>query len=529
MPQDQLTPEDYGYSTKQKAWAMVAIFAVYGTLGYFVQTLTIARPKMAAALDGMALYSWAVSIPALISAFVTLIFGKFSDIYGRRIMLMISLAFCLAGTIMSALSPSFVFLIVASVVSAVGTGAMMPLVFAVVGDVYPPSQRAKWIGLLNIPIGIFALIGPTLGGWFVDNLDWRYLFWISLPLLILCLVTVPVGVPSRIQKGASRKIDYKGCLLVGIASSAMIIGLSFAGSTYPWTSTQVVGLLGVSLLFWILFFRAELKIEEPIVDPLVFRNRTFLTIATATILSFFGQMAMMMYFPMFLQGVQGISTTNSGLMFTPYSVLMSFFGVFIGFILAKSKRYKWMYILGLGVVTLDMFAIVFLKAETPAFWSVVACTVAGLGLGALPTVNTTVIQNVLPKRMLGVAMGASFFCISMSIAISPPILDSAKNVAYEKTLAASLPAGLQGLADASTMAAIRNQRVLLSDASMADLKSRFEKMGPQGQALFPKTVDAIRNALEAALRSTFIIGAITMLLAFLLICTLPEVSLDDPS
>jgi len=278
-----------------------------------------------------------------------------------------------------------------------------------------------------------------------------------------------------------------------------------------------------------LFFRAERQTEEPIVDPLVFRNRTFLTIVIATFLSFFGQMAMMMYFPMFLQGVQGVSTTVSGLMFTPYSVLMSFLGVFVGFILARSKRYKWMYILGLGIVTADMFAIVFLKAETPVFWSVVVCTVAGLGLGALPTVNTTVIQNVLPKRMLGVAMGASFFCMSMSIAISPPILDSAKNVTYGKTLNASLPHELQGLADDATMAAIRNQRVLLSNPSMADLKARFDKMGPQGPALFDKTVDAIRNSLESALRSVFWIGAITMLLAFLLISTIPEVSLDNES
>ena len=174
---------------------------------------------------------------------------------------------------------------------------------------------------------------------------------------------MPVGVPSLIQKGISRKIDYKGCFLVGIASAAMIIGLSFAGTTYAWASVQVIGLLGVSLLFWILFFRAESRTEEPVVDPLVFRNRSFLTIAVATILSFFGQMALMMYFPMFLQGVQGISTTNSGLIFTPLGALMSLVGVPVGFVLARSKRYKWMYILGLGIVTADMFAVVFFTAR----------------------------------------------------------------------------------------------------------------------------------------------------------------------
>jgi MFS family permease len=529
MSQEQVTATEYNFSKKQITWAMVAIFAVYGTMAYFVQTLTIARPKMAADLDGMALYSWAVSIPALFGAFVTLIFGKLSDMYGRRIMLLISVTLGLVGAIMSAISPNFIFLIVASVITMVGTGAMMPLVFAVVGDVFPPSKRAKWIGLLNIPIGFFSLIGPTMGGWFVDNLSWRDLFWISVPLLVVCLITVPVGVPSLIQKGVGRKIDYPGCFLVGVASATMIIGLSFAGTTYPWASVQVISLLGVSLLFWILFFRAESKTEEPIVDPLVFRNRSFLTISLATILSFFGQMAIMMYFPMFLQGVQGISTTRSGPIFTPYSVLMAFVGVPVGFILARSRRYKWMYVLGLGIVTADMFAVIFFTAKTPIVLSVLACTLAGLGLGAVPTVNTMVIQNILPKRLLGSAMGAIFFCISMSVAISPPVLDSAKNVTYEKTLSASLPNELQGLADSATMAAIRNQRVLLSDSSMADLKARFDKMGPQGQALFPKTVDAIRNSLEAALHSIFWIAAITMLLAFLLISTIPEVSLDNES
>ena len=525
MSQEQQAPAEYDFTKRQITLGLVAIFAVYGTMAYFVQTLTIARPKMAADLDGMSLYAWAVSIPSLVTAFATLVFGKFSDIYGRRIMLLISVIVCLVGTILSAISPTFVFLIAASVIGSVGSGAMMPLVFSVVGDLFPPSKRSKWIGLLNIPIGIFSLIGPTMGGWFVDNLSWRYLYWVSLPLLIVCLVTVPIGVPS-IRRAARGKIDVLGCILVALASSTTIIGFSFAGDKYQWASAQIIGLLGISLLLWILFFKAEGHAEEAILDPIVLRNRSFLTLSIAGLFSFFGQMAIMMYFPMFLQGVQGISAMRSGQIITPYSVLMAFVGVPVGFLLARSKHYKWMYIVGFAILTTTMFGIVFFGSETPVAWSILAATLAGLGLGAIPTVNTMVIQSAVPKRLLGVAMGASFFTLMMGVAISPAILGSAMNATYAKTLAVSLPAGLNRVADDTTMDSLGNSRVLLSEPALKALEDTYNKMGGDGEVLFKQTVQAIRTSMQAGLRTVFLISAITMLISFLIILTLPEISLD---
>ncbi len=524
MSQEQ-QPAEYNYTSRQKTLGLVAIFAVYGTMAYFMQSLTIARPKMAAELNGMSLYSWAVSIPSLVTAIATLVFGKFSDIYGRRIMLLISLITCLAGTILSAISPTFVFLIAASVISSVGTGAMLPLVFSVVGDLFPPSKRSKWIGLLNIPVGFFSLFGPTMGGWFVDNLSWRYLYWISLPLLILCLITVPIGVPS-IKRPVRGKIDVLGCILVTAAASTAIIGLSFAGDKYSWGSKQIIGLLGASLFLWILFFLAEGRTQEAILDPIVLRNRSFLTIALAGFFSFFGQMGMIMYFPMFLQGVQGISAMRSGQIITPYSVLMSFIGVPVGFLLARSKHYKWMYVAGYAILTATMFGVIRFTAETSVVWSIAVATLAGLGLGAMPTVNTLVIQSAIPKRLMGVAMGANFFNLMMGIAISPAILGAAMNASYAKNLTVSLPAELRQTLDKKTMDSIGNPRVLLSETALTDLEKTFTKMDGNDQTLFKQTVQAIRISMLAGLRSVFWIGAITMLISFFIILTLPEISLD---
>jgi len=524
MSQEQ-PPERFQLSRKQVILGLVAVFAVFGAMNYFVQTLNIARPRMAADLDGMSLYSYSISVPALAAAFVTLIFGKFSDVYGRRIMLLVSLGFFLVGVVLSGLSQSFIFFIAATSVARVGSSAVMMLGYSVLGDMYQPAERSKWVGLLNIPAGTFALFGPTLGGWMVDNLSWRYIFWMSTPLLVICVFLVHIGVPCLVKRVA-HKIDVRGCILVAVAASTMILGLSFAGSTYPWASKQVVGLLGVSLVFWILFLRTEARAREPILDPQVLRNRTFMTVAVATLLLIFAQIAMMMYFPMFLQGVQSISATRSGQIITPFSVLFSFMGVPAGFLLARTKRYKWIYIVSFSILAADMIGLIFFTAGTPILWSVLAATMAGLGLGTIPTVNTMVVQNSVPKRLLGVVMGAIFFAVSIGGALAPALLGSAMNAAYAKKLATSLPEELRGAVDEATIDSIGNSRVLLSKPAMAALEETFNKMGGDGPRLFQKTVQAIHISMEAALRSIFWMAAIATVISLLLICTVPEISLE---
>jgi len=230
-----------------------------------------------------------------------------------------------------------------------------------------------------------------------------------------------------------------------------------------------------------------------------------------------------MYLPVFLQGVQGISTTRSGLIITPYSVLMAFIGVPVGFLLARTGSFKWMYVLGFGLLTADMFSLVLFTTETPVLGSVAACMLAGLGLGAIPTVNTTVVQNSVPKRLIGVAMGAIFFFILMGVAMSPAILGSAMNASYATTLAKTLPPELHRIAGEAAMTSLGNPRVLLSPASMAELEKTIRLNGGDGR-LFEQTVTAIRGSMLAGLKSVFWIGSITMLMALGLISTIPAKS-----
>ena len=500
---------------------LVAVFLTYFAHGYFIQILLPAMPRIAADLNGMHLYSWGISIPHLGQAFAMLMVGKLSDLYGRRALLVVSLAVCLFGTVWSALSTTFLMLIIARTVLCIGQGALAPLCFSVLGDTFEPIERSRWAGLLNIPAGIFAFIGPTLGGWFADNLGWRYIFWCGAPLVAICLAAVLFGLPRRRLHSAA-KIDARGALFAAIASSAMILAFSLAGTMYPWASMQVIGLLAGSVVFGALFLKNESGVEEPILDLQVLQNRTVVTISSACVLSAIGMIGIAIYFPLMMQGTQGVSATLTGKIITPSGILMGFLGVPTGFILARTKRYKWMYVLGYGLAMIAAILLVFFKASTPAYAALVVTVLSALGIGAMPTINTLVVQYAVPKKLLGVATSALFFFVMMGQSIAPAILGSAMNTKYNSVLKASTPAELAKLADQATMTSLGNPRVLLSQPAMAALRETLDR----NQELLDQTVSAIRTSMESSLRLVFIIGAVCMLLAFLTICTIPEISID---
>lgn len=525
MVQTQTAGPERAAVKRQATLGLIAVFTAYFASTYFFRGSGVTLPKIAADLDGMHLYSWAISLPALASAFVTLTFGKLSDMYGRRIMLIISLALYMGGAVMAALSRDFVFFITARIIISLGQGALPPLCFSVIGDLYPPAERSKWSGYLQIPAGVAAMIVPTFVGMLTDSLSWRYFLWIAVLLALIGGAFVLLGLPA-LSKRTEHKIDFSGSCLLAVASSTMILAFSWAGSVYPWTSLRIIGLLGLSAISWFVFLWVEGKADEPMLDLQVLTNGTFLIAAVAALVSYFSCLCVLMYLPLFLQGVQNASATLSGKIITPFSMLMSFTGVPAGIILSRTKRYKPMYITGYGILTLAAFGMVTFSAGTPPWLVVVIIAVAGLGLGAIPTMNTLVAQFALPKRLLGSGVGAMFFFVFMGNAIAPAILGSALNLEYSETLHKSLPAELSGIADEKMLKALSDPRILLSSAAMQDLQISYRRFGNRGPALFEKTVQAIRGSLEASLRRIFLIGAVTALLSFLLIIIIPEVSIE---
>ena len=525
MSQVEISIESPPRVKDQTTLGLAAVFLTYFLAAFTFNGVNIAAPMIAADLKGMALYSWAISLPALAAAFVTLLFGKLSDTYGRRAMLMTSLLLFILGAVLSALSQTFIFNIAARVINALGFGAVSALCFSVIGDFYAPVERSKWTGLLQISAGVAASIAPTLVGFITDSVGWRYFFWGTVPLAIVCGIFVWKGAPSRTNR-TIHSLDYPGACVLAVASSCMILGFSLADRN-PWISIQVLGLLMTSLVFWVLFIWIEKRAEEPILEPQILTNRTFLTASVAAILSFFGGVGIMNFYPLFLQGVQGTSATLSGMVLTPFTMLMAFIGVPTGLLIAKTKRYKWMFVLGYAVLTAAMFCTVAFNYETPVWAGILVMILGGLGGGAIPTINILVVQFALPKRLLGMAVAGIFFVVALGNAITPAILGTAMNFRYGRQLQVLLPDKLSLHADAATMNLISDPRVLMSQEAVAELRDTLNDMEYQEANLYNRTVDAIRKALQSGLKLVFLIGALTMLLSFLFIITIPKISIDS--
>jgi MFS family permease len=474
----------------------------------------------------MQLFSWALALPSLPIALGTLLFAKLSDLYGRRALLILSMVVYLLGAILCAVSQTFEFLIAALCVLNLGQGAALPLCFTVLGDLFDPVERSRWAGMLNIPGGVVALIAPTLTGWLVDSYSWRYLFVGVIPFILAAIVVIAIALP-KLERHAGRKVDIPGSLLLTAAGTTMIVSLSWAGTTYAWSSAQVLGLLAASILLWGFFLWIEARAQEPILDPQILLNRTFITAAVSAFVSIFGLMGVNSYLPLFLQGVQGASATLTGQVATPYGFLSSFMAVPAGFLLARSGRYKWMLIAGYSLLTATLFGLARYSAGTPTWVAFAAMVTAGLGMGGIPIINTLVAQHALPKRLLGAATGGFFFFVTLGRAIAPAVLGSAMNGRYALSLQATLPAELVATMDQPTLASLGDPRVLLSAQAMQDLEARLSEIQGQAPWVYAQTTQAIRASLESALQWVFLIGAITMLLSLLLILTIPDRSLRD--
>lgn len=449
-------------SAKRKAAiGLWAVFITQFVSFLFIHARNIAMPGIIAELDGMALFSWLIALPALTGAASTLLFGKLSDIYGRRAILLLSIGIFLLGLGISSSATTMAFLVLAATLMSIGHFPIIPLCFTAIGDLFLAAERAKWTGLLSLPSGMAALTGPVLGGLVAESVaGWRGLYWGTIPLMLIAGGLLVAGLPENAPP-LKPEIDVWGTLVMVVATTTLFMGFSWLGA--PDKLPMGLILLVISSAAWIGFLRIERQVEAPILDPHIFTNRTFMTAAGAVFLSCFGMLGITAYSPIFVQTVMKIDPAISGSMLTPYTTIVAFLGIPVGFFLARTKKYKGMYIFGYATATVALFGLWPITAAAPRGWYVLVTSVAGFGVGAIGTLTTLVAQFAVPRRLLGVAVGAIFFFQMIGLVVASSIL---------------------GLVQSSA------------------------------------------SHLENGLKLVFLIGAVAMLVSLLMILTIPELSLE---
>jgi EmrB/QacA subfamily drug resistance transporter len=406
-------------------------------LGMFLASLdqtivSTALPTIVGDFHRSDLLSWVITAYLLASTASTPLWGKAGDLYGRKRVFQLAIVVFLIGSALCGASQNMYELIAFRGMQGIGGGGLISLVFAIIGDVIPPRQRGRYQGYFGATFGISSVVGPLAGGFAVDSLSWRYIFYINLPLGILALIVTNRVLQLPIRK-REVKIDWWGALLLVAGVSAILLATQSGGTDYPWGSWQIIGLFLLGAVLLIGFIVREGMAPEPILPLGLFRMQIF---TVANIVSFVSGIAMfgaLAFLPQYLQLVHGVSATASGLLLLPLLVGLLVMSISSGRYISRTGQYRWFPLAGTILVTVGLILLTQIGAHTSLLVVGLYILVFGSGLGLFMQVLTLVVQNAVPMREMGVATSAVTFFRSMGGAIGASALGAVltARIAYE--------------------------------------------------------------------------------------------------
>ncbi|MEU8847327.1 MDR family MFS transporter [Streptomyces sp. NPDC048564] len=408
--------------------------------------VSTALPTIVSDLGGLEHLSWVVTAYLLASTAATPLWGKLGDQYGRKRLFQIAIVIFLVGSALCGMAQDMAQLIAFRAIQGVGGGGLMVLSMAIVGDIVPPRERGRYQGLFGGVFGATSVLGPLLGGVFTEHLSWRWVFYINLPIgaVALAVIAVVLRLPS---KSTRHVIDYLGTFLIASVATCLVLVASLGGTTWAWGSVQIVGLAVLGVVLAVAFVAVERRAAEPVLPLKLFGVRTFSLSAVISFIVGFAMFGAMTYLPTFLQVVQGVSPTTSGLHMLPMVAGMLLASTGSGQIVSRTGRWKVFPIAGTGVTTLGLLLLHQLDMDSSAWEMSVYFFVFGLGLGLVMQVLVLIVQNAVSYEDLGVATsGATFFRsigASFGVAIFGTIFASRlDDKLVEAFRGVSLPAGV---------------------------------------------------------------------------------------
>ena len=404
MPMDAPVHVDARARTEILIAILLAMF-----LSALDQTIVgTALPTIVTDLKGNDYYTWVVTIYLLTATVSGPIYGKLSDLFGRRPMVMIGVSVFLVGSALSGLSQQMWQLIAARGLQGLGAGAIFPIALAVIGDLFTPAERGKYQGLFGAVFGISALIGPALGGFLTENVGWHWVFFVNLPIGAVALVIIWRLLPPIKHPESVRSIDYLGSSIFAAAIVPILIGLTNK-RTMDWTSPEVGGLILLGAALAAVFVWVESRAAEPILPLSLFRNRSISVSMVAVFLASFGFFGAIIFIPQWFQVVFGSSPTQSGYQVLPLLAGLIISSVASGQLISRTGRYRWLIVISMALVAVGLLLMTQLRGDTSLpqiwFWMVIA----GLGIGPSLAAFTIVVQNAAPFAQLGAATSALTF------------------------------------------------------------------------------------------------------------------------
>ena len=421
---------------------MLALF-----LGALDQTIVgPVLPRISTELNGSDLYTWVVTSYLVTSTAAIPVYGKLSDFFGRKPMLLIGIVLFLIGSVLSGLSQTMWELIAFRGIQGLGAGALFPISLAVIGDLFTPVERGKYQGLFGAVFGVAFLVGPFLGGVLTDNFGWHYIFFVNVPVGLVSLYLIGRLLPMVHPKDVRLTLDVAGVITFVGAVVPVLVALTLAETT-SWLDPSVIGWFVVGLVFLVAFVVAEARAKDPMIPLDLFRNRTFAVSAVATFFAVFGFSILIIFLPLWFQIVKGESTTASGYLLFPFLLGLIFSSVAAGQIVSRTGRYKVLLAVGLVFMGVGVFLFQNLRADTSFAALSVWMLIAGLGVGPTMAIFTLIVQNDVPFARLGTATSdlTLFRQIGTSVGLTMAFTLFRENLTWTSihdSIVAALPAGV---------------------------------------------------------------------------------------
>ena len=368
-----------------------------------------ALPTVVADLGGAGHQSWVVTSYLLASTIATAIVGKLGDLFGRKAVFQVSVVFFLAGSVLCGLSSTMTMLVASRALQGIGGGAIMVTATALIGEVIPLRDRGRYQGALGAVFGVTTVVGPLLGGFFTDHLTWRWAFWINVPVAVVVFIVAAAAIPALGRSGRPT-IDYAGIVFVGLGASGLTLATSWGGGTYAWTSPVIIGLFAGSVLALTAFVWVETRAAEPILPIRLFRSPVFTVCCVLSFIVGFAMLGALTFLPTFMQFVDGVSATESGLRTLPMVAGLLLTSMGSGVIVSRTGRYKVFPVVGTAVMVVGFALLSRMDAATPMLLQSLYLFILGTGIGMCMQVLILIVQSTSSFEDLGVATsGVTFF------------------------------------------------------------------------------------------------------------------------